>query len=103
MESHREVVNLFLEAVNQRSRDGFAAIASDQYVEVPVQPWVHSKSGCLDKSGRRKFGTNARPALKVDVLCDVFLQICKLFFFKCGTLVIAVFPGPQRRWMIQCT
>lgn len=85
------MVNLFLEAVNQRSRDGFAAIASDQYVEVPVQPWVHSKSGCLDKSGRRKFGTNARPALKVDVLRDVFLQICKLFLKN-------VAP-----WQLQCS
>lgn len=58
VESHREVVNLFLEAVNKKSREGYAEIASDQYVEIPVQPWVHSKSGCLDKSGRRKFGSN---------------------------------------------
>lgn len=30
VESHRQVVNLFLDAVNQRRNQGFAEIASDQ-------------------------------------------------------------------------
>ena len=62
MESHREVVNLFVDAVNRRSPEGFAAIESEQYLEAAVQPWVHSRSGCLDQSGRRKFGAKSRTA-----------------------------------------
>ena len=60
VESHREVVNLFVDAVNRRSHEGFAAIESEQYLEAAVQPWVHSRSGCLDQSGRRKFGAKSR-------------------------------------------
>ena len=62
MESHREVVNLFVDAVNRRSAEGYAAIESEQYREAAVQPWVHSRSGCLDQSGRRKFGAKSRTA-----------------------------------------
>ncbi|CAK9004205.1 unnamed protein product [Durusdinium trenchii] len=59
VESHRQVVNLFLDAVNQRRNQGFAEIASDQYMEFPAQPWVHSKSGCMEQTGRGKFGTRS--------------------------------------------
>ena len=37
-----------------------------RYVEVPVKPWVHSKSGCLEQSGRRKFEMGQRSAEEAD-------------------------------------
>ncbi|CAJ1371706.1 unnamed protein product [Effrenium voratum] len=88
VESHREVVNLFLEAVNNKSRDGFAAIDSNQYVEVPVKPWVHSKSGCLDKSGRRKFGGDRS---EDDTPYEVGVPDEEDFVFNPGFL--ALWPG----------
>ncbi|CAE8724279.1 unnamed protein product [Polarella glacialis] len=51
---HREVVNLFVNSVNGGSTDGFAAVLKEKEEE-EVEPWVHSRSGCLDKSGRKKY------------------------------------------------
>eukprot|EP00931_Biecheleriopsis_adriatica_P029163 TRINITY_DN17358_c0_g2_i1.p1 TRINITY_DN17358_c0_g2~~TRINITY_DN17358_c0_g2_i1.p1 ORF type:complete len:2291 (+),score=504.51 TRINITY_DN17358_c0_g2_i1:620-6874(+) len=52
--SHSDVVGMFLAAVRSGSTAGWEPVHADERVEVHVQPWVHSKSGCLDKSGRRK-------------------------------------------------
>lgn len=94
VESHREVVNLFLEAVNKKSREGYAEIASDQYVEIPVQPWVHSKSGCLDKSGRRKFGSNQKLACNCHQLSCLHLWL-RLKWKRLRTGVCFVIWQPQ--------
>eukprot|EP00440_Ansanella_granifera_P030441 gb/GFBE01033071.1/.p1 GENE.gb/GFBE01033071.1/~~gb/GFBE01033071.1/.p1 ORF type:complete len:2256 (+),score=522.78 gb/GFBE01033071.1/:1-6768(+) len=58
--SHREVVNMYLSAVNSGSTAGWAPVEAEERKEIPVEPWVHSKSGCLDKSGRRKYGFKGR-------------------------------------------
>jgi hypothetical protein len=64
---HREVVNLFISAMNKGSRDGFAKVV-DEDQESAVEPWVHSRSGCLDLSGRKKYTINSRTAHHEDLL-----------------------------------
>lgn len=92
VESHREVVNLFVDAVNRRSAEGYAAIESEQYREAAVQPWVHSRSGCLDQSGRRKFGAKSRSSDDGDDIDAVrFVPDSEDFVFHPGYL--ALWPG----------
>lgn len=52
--SHSEVFDFFLANLGKTGGRKFA-IASEDIPECPVEPWVHSESGCLDMSGRRKY------------------------------------------------
>jgi len=58
-ESHQEVVQTFVEFV----RNGFGepCIPIEEGIEEAViKPWVNARSGCLDKSGRRKYRYRGR-------------------------------------------
>mmetsp|Transcript_89791 Transcript_89791/g.159654 ORF Transcript_89791/g.159654 Transcript_89791/m.159654 type:complete len:2242 (-) Transcript_89791:140-6865(-) len=88
VESHREVVNMFVKAVNGGSKANFAPVHAKETEERIAEPWVHSKSGCLDMSGRRKYGMRTGPAEKAAKTSGVSDE--EDFIFKPG--FVALWP-----------
>ncbi|CAK0840100.1 unnamed protein product [Prorocentrum cordatum] len=55
LHTHQEVVDFFAQAMSQGcGGDAFKAMPGEPR-EVPAPAWVHSRDGCMDKSGRRMF------------------------------------------------
>uniref|UniRef100_A0A7S4VFH8 Deleted in lung and esophageal cancer protein 1 Ig-like domain-containing protein n=1 Tax=Alexandrium monilatum TaxID=311494 RepID=A0A7S4VFH8_9DINO len=81
LRTHQEIVDLYTSAVRRGSRAGYTLAPGLDPQDPNADPWVHARSGCLDKSGRGRTaleeiggGTNAEEA------CD--------FLFKPECLVL---------------
>lgn len=55
MNSHQEVVDFFLSAVQTgHANQTYCAVSGEEMREGRFEPWAHARSGCVDMSGRRK-------------------------------------------------
>eukprot|EP00930_Biecheleria_cincta_P031240 TRINITY_DN21698_c0_g1_i1.p1 TRINITY_DN21698_c0_g1~~TRINITY_DN21698_c0_g1_i1.p1 ORF type:complete len:2245 (+),score=433.56 TRINITY_DN21698_c0_g1_i1:107-6841(+) len=69
VKTHRQIIGLFMDAAERGMLETFMSL--DKNVpESVVEPWVHSRSGCLDKSGRRKYATHEVSGDEQDGIVD---------------------------------
>mmetsp|Transcript_89387 Transcript_89387/g.289076 ORF Transcript_89387/g.289076 Transcript_89387/m.289076 type:complete len:2348 (-) Transcript_89387:56-7099(-) len=93
MFSHEEVVNTFLQSFAGGSVAGYDAILEEDMQESIPEPWVHSRSGCLDTSGRQKFQFAGRRRMEdVEATAELERGIDDSVSFVFGPACVVLWP-----------